>query len=89
MAVKADRSVEKFIDARQPFIDAQILATWQALLVNPDLDPRHALHVIDQLLDRRARQAAGPAQAVPPVDRALPTEFPAQHVVLAEVLAML
>jgi len=89
MTAEADGSVEKFTAARQRFIDAQLLATWQALLVNPDLDPRHALHVLDQLLDQRARHAAGPPPAAAPLNRTLPTEFPAQHAVLAEVLAML
>ena len=42
MTAEADGSVEKFTAARQRFIDAQLLATSQALLVNPDLDPRHA-----------------------------------------------
>ncbi len=67
-------------------LDAQILATWRALLTNPDLDPRHALHAIDQLLDQRARHADAPA---PPPNRALPAGSPAQCAVLAEVLAML
>jgi hypothetical protein len=70
-------------------LDAQILATWHALLANPDLDPRHALHVIDQLLDRRARQAANSPPPAPALNHTLPTGSPAQCAVLAEVLALL
>jgi hypothetical protein len=70
-------------------LDAQILATWQALLLNPDLDPRHALHAIDRLLDQRVRHAADPTAPAKPLNRALPAGSPAQHAVLAEVLVML
>jgi hypothetical protein len=67
-------------------LDAQILATWHALLANPDLDPHHAPHAIDQLLDQRA---VGPPSPVPPLNHALPAGSPAQRAVLAEVLALL
>jgi hypothetical protein len=43
-------------------IDDQILAIWRALLVNPSLDARWAMQVIDRLLDERPR----PGQALPP-----------------------
>jgi len=41
----------------RPALDAQILATWQALRTNPDLDARHAMEVIDRLLDQRCDPA--------------------------------
>jgi hypothetical protein len=65
------------------------MATWQALLLNPDLDPRHALHAIDRLLDQRTRHAANPTAPARPLNRALPAGSAAQHAILAEVLAML
>jgi hypothetical protein len=37
-------------------IDEQILAIWRALRVNPSLDARWAMQVIDRLLDQRPRQ---------------------------------
>jgi|HubBroStandDraft_6_1064221.scaffolds.fasta_scaffold1038349_2 hypothetical protein len=70
-------------------LDAQVMATWQALLLNPDLDPRHALHAIDRLLDQRTRHAANPTAPARPLNRALPAGSAAQHAILAEVLAML
>jgi len=70
-------------------IDAQILATWRALLINPDLDPRHAVHAIDQFLDHRTRRNADSPRPAPPLNGALPPGSPVQQVVLAEVLAML
>ena len=70
-------------------LDAQILATWQALLLNPDLDPRQALHAIDRLLGQRARHAADRTAPAGPQNRALPAGSAAQHAILAEVLAML
>ena len=36
-------------------IDEQILAIWRALRVNPSLDARWAMQVIDRLLDQRQR----------------------------------
>ena len=69
-------------------LDAQILAIWQVLLLNPDLDPRHARHAIDRLLDQRRGHAA-PAPSAPPQNRALSAGSPAQRGVLAEVLALL
>ncbi len=69
-------------------LDAQILATWQALLLNPDLDPRQARHAIDRLLDQRARHAPRTAPARP-LNRTLPAGSAAQPAILAEVLAML
>jgi hypothetical protein len=69
-------------------LDAQILAIWQALLLNPDLDPRHARHAIDRLLDQRAGRTA-PAPPAPPQNRTPPSGSPAQRAVLAEVLALL
>jgi hypothetical protein len=65
------------------------MATWQALLLNPDLDPRHALYAIDRLLDQRTRHAANPTAPARPLNRALPAGSAAQHAILAEVLAML
>jgi hypothetical protein len=70
-------------------LDAQILATWQALLLNPDLDPRQALYAIDRLLDQRARHAVDPTAPPKPLHRALPAGSAAQRAILAEVLAML
>jgi hypothetical protein len=70
-------------------LDAQILATWQALLLNPDLDPRQALHAIDRLLDQRARHAADRTAPAGPQNRALPAGSAAQHAILAKVLAVL
>jgi len=70
-------------------IDAQILATWHALLVNPDLDPIHALHAIDQFLDRRAGPAVGQAAFASPLNHPLPADTLAQHSVIAGVLAIL
>jgi hypothetical protein len=43
-------------------IDEQILAIWCALRVNPSLDARWAMEVIDRLLDERPR----PGQLAPP-----------------------
>jgi hypothetical protein len=70
-------------------LDTQILVTWQALLLNPDLDPRQALDAIDRLLDQRARHAADRTASARPLNRALPAGSAAQHAILAEVLAML
>jgi len=44
-------------------IDEQILAIWRALRVNPSLDARWAMQVIDRLLDERPRLE----QVPPPV----------------------
>jgi hypothetical protein len=48
-------------------IDEQILAIWCALRVNPSLDARWAMEVIDRLLDERPRpeQVPPPGQAAP------------------------
>ena len=70
-------------------IDAQILATWRALLTNPDLDPSHALRAIDRLLDQRAGAAASQPAPAPPLYRPLPAGSPAQRAVIAQVLAVL
>ncbi len=70
-------------------LDAQILATWHALLANPDLDPHHALHAIDQLLDQRARPAVDLPPPASPLNRTLPAGSPAQRAALAEILAIL
>ena len=70
-------------------LDAQILATWHALVANPDLDPHHALHAIDQLLDQRARTAIDLPPPGPALNRALPAGSPAQRAVLAQILAVL
>jgi hypothetical protein len=64
-------------------------ATWHALLTNPDLDPHHALHAIDQLLDQRARTAIDPPPPGPALNRVLPVGSPAQRAVLAQILAVL
>ena len=69
-------------------IDAQILATWRALLTNPDLDPSHALHAIDRLLDQRGA-AAGQTASAPPPYRPLAAGTSAQRAVIAQVLAVL
>jgi len=70
-------------------IDAQILTTWRALLTNPDLDPSHARHAIDHLLDQRAGPAAGQTAPAAPLNHPLPAGTPAQRAVIAEVLAIL
>jgi hypothetical protein len=57
--------------------------------LNPDLDPRHARHAIDRLLDQRARHAADPTAPARPLNRALRAGSVVQHAILAEVLAML
>jgi len=46
-------------------IDEQILAIWGALRVNPSLDARWAMQVIDRLLDERPRPGQGPPVAAP------------------------
>jgi hypothetical protein len=70
----------------RPGIDEQILATWRALRANPDLDARHAMQAIDQLLDKRTRLAGDnpPEPTGPPTT--LEPGSPAQHAVLASVL---
>ena len=70
-------------------IDAQILATWRALLANPDLDAVHARHAIDQLLDQRAGPSAGRTAPAWPSNRPLPAGTLAPHGVIAEILAIL
>lgn len=47
-------------------IDEQILAIWRALRVNPSLDARWAMQVIDRLLDERPRPGQLPPLAAPP-----------------------
>ena len=49
-------------------IDEQILAIWRALRVNPSLDARWAMQVIDRLLDERPRpdQVPPPTAVAPP-----------------------
>jgi hypothetical protein len=69
-------------------IDAQILATWRALLVNPDLDSFHALRAIDQLLDQRAGDAASQTTPAAPLTHPL-VGTSAQHSVTAELLTIL
>jgi hypothetical protein len=64
-------------------VDEQILATWQALRANPDLDARHALQVIDRLLDQRG----GTATTTPPVSaRTLTPGSSTQQTVLFTVM---
>lgn len=72
--------------AQRPGTDEQILATWQALRANPDLDARHAMQAIDRLLDERSRSARDnpPEPTGPP--RTLEPGSPAQRAVLASVL---
>jgi hypothetical protein len=69
-------------------IDAQILATWHALLVNPDLDPCHALCAIDQLLDQRAGDAASPTTPAAPLTHPV-AGTSAERSVIAELLTIL
>jgi len=52
-------------------IDEQILAIWRALRVNPSLDARWAMQVIDRLLDERRRLGQLPPPVTPP-DPAFP-----------------
>jgi hypothetical protein len=72
-------------------IDEQILAMWRALRVNPSLDARWAMQVIDRLLDQRPR----PAQVPPSGPMAAATSpglvpgSPAQQAVLASVVRAL
>jgi hypothetical protein len=75
-------------------IDDQILAIWRALLVNPSLDARWAMQVIDRLLDERPR----PGQALPPgappvppaaAPRGLAPGSPDQQAILASVIRAL
>ena len=47
-------------------IDEQILAIWCALRVNPSLDARWAMEVIDRLLDERPRPEQVPPPVTPP-----------------------
>jgi hypothetical protein len=49
-----------------PCIDEQILAIWRALRVNPSLDARWAMQVIDRLLDERPRPGQLPPPVTPP-----------------------
>jgi len=70
-------------------IDAQILATWRALLANPDPDPVQALDAIDRLLDQRAGVDAGQTAPASPLNRPSPAGTSAPHTVTAEVLAAL
>jgi hypothetical protein len=78
----------------EPSADAQIMAIWQALRTNPDLDARHALQAIDQLLDQRITPGGAPAQTAlpcpqPAAARVLEPGSPCQHAVLAGVLRAL
>ena len=52
-------------------IDEQILAIWRALRVNPSLDARWAMQVIDRLLDERRSLGQLPPPVTPP-DPAFP-----------------
>ena len=47
-------------------IDDQILSMWRALRVNPSLDARWAMQVIDRLLDQRPRSAQVPTPGPAP-----------------------
>jgi hypothetical protein len=71
-------------------IDEQILAMWRALRVNPSLDARWAMQVIDRLLDQRSRPArvppSGPPAATSP---GLVPGSPAQQAILASVVRAL
>jgi hypothetical protein len=60
-------------------VDAQILARWQALRTDPDLDAHQALRTIDELLDRRARLTAGALDSEPAIRLAI----------LADIIGML
>jgi hypothetical protein len=51
-------------------IDEQILAIWHALRVNPSLDARWAMQVIDRLLDERPRPGQLPPPVTPPSPQA-------------------
>ena len=71
-------------------IDDQILAMWRALRVNPSLDARWAMQVIDRLLDQRPR----PAQVPPPGPPAaapggLEPGSPAQQAIVASIVRAL
>ena len=68
--------------------DAQILATWQALRANPDLDAGCAMQAIDRLLDQRARPAGAQIQAVAASHTPEPGS-PLQRAVLSSVLRIL
>jgi len=46
-------------------IDEQILAIWRALRVNPSLDARWAMQVIDRLLDERRSLGQLPPPVTP------------------------
>jgi len=70
-------------------VDAQILATWRALLSNPDIDAAHALYAIDQLLDQRAISVTGRTAPASHLNRPFPAGTPAPHSVVAEVLVIL
>jgi hypothetical protein len=75
-------------------MDAQILAIWQALRVNPDLDAHCALRAVDQLLDQRASPGADGAESEPLRQAsgspgALTAGSPIQLAILAEILETL
>jgi hypothetical protein len=72
-------------------IDDQILAIWRALLVNPSLDARWAMQVIDRLLDERPRpERPGPSSGPPAVAPPSPAPgSPDQQAILASVIRAL
>jgi hypothetical protein len=76
-------------------IDEQILAIWCALRVNPSLDARWAMEVIDRLLDERPRYGQvkpsdPPTLAPPSVASPGPVHGSSdQHAILASVIRAL
>jgi hypothetical protein len=78
-------------------IDEQILAIWRALRVNPSLDARWAMQVIDRLLDERRRPEKappptappGPQAVTPPAPPGLIPGSPGQEAILASVIRAL